>query len=151
MIYFNSASQSKNEIAERFETRQNLWFEKCQESNDPHLDTVDLANNHWPTKERGEIIINTKVKLLGCLVKKAGYSSWHKVFWDLANPGKPVVKGFGALAVNSMREVPMEIWEKACFKSVFCKITNFFLRKLTWYSVAYVIRYKQYTILVQKT
>ena len=50
---------------------------------------------------------------MGCLTKKSGFSSWHKVFWDLRLPGTPVRPGFGESNFAAARTLSADVWVQA--------------------------------------
>ena len=98
-------------IEERFTARRDLLDIQCVQNNDPNLAKVGKGEHKWPIAPRKEILIDEKSKLMGCLVFKAGSSSWHKLFWNLRyGEDYPVKPRFGEINMSKMRKVTKKTW-----------------------------------------
>jgi hypothetical protein len=106
------------QVENRMVHRRERLHAQCEQTNDAQyvkrMNTC-TQNEYWPHGAHGHIMLDVNRKLAGCLVEKAGSSSWHKVFWVLREPeGKEFVPSKSyTWNYASMKKIGARTWREA--------------------------------------
>lgn len=106
------------QVENRMVHRRERLLVRCERQKDAQYikrSKTCTQNEYWPRGAHGHMMLDVNQKLAGCLVEKAGSSSWHKVFWVLREPeGKEFVPSKSyTWNYAAMKKIGAQTWREA--------------------------------------